>query len=148
MAHDTREDVDQVRVGVDARLLAGLDEGVDGRGGLAAAHAAGEEPVPAANGHGADRDLAGVVMERDASIVQEDAQVGALILEVLAGLAHLARLQVQTAQADELLLPVIQRLRTRLLSPGQVPLDGQPFVGGLLLDVEELADMRHRRHRE
>jgi hypothetical protein len=62
---DPDENVGEVIDRIDADVAARLDEREDRCRGVAAAHAAGEQPVPAADRDWSDGALAGVVVDRE-----------------------------------------------------------------------------------
>jgi len=69
------EDVGQVVVGVDAPGLAGGHERVDAREALSGLDVADEEVVLAPERDATERTLRGVVVERHAGIIEEDAEL-------------------------------------------------------------------------
>lgn len=81
----------QVGEGVDADSLAALDQRIDDRRRRAAAHAAGEEPVPTADRYRPDRTLARVVVDRHAAVLDEAHESRPLPLDVAARVPPFAR---------------------------------------------------------
>ena len=68
---------------VDGVELGGADERIDGRGALAAAVGAGEEPGFAAEGDAAQRAFGGVIGQADAAVVEEAGEGGPALEHVI-----------------------------------------------------------------
>ena len=56
---------------IDVVHLAGFDQGIDGRGTMAASVRTGEGPVSSSDRHTPQRSLGGVVRKTDAAVVEE-----------------------------------------------------------------------------
>src|SRR4051794_13046891 len=69
MVGQTGEDVGEPSLRVDAMELAGFHQGVDRRGPLATTIRTGKGPIPAPDGHTAQRSLDGVVAHAQAPIL-------------------------------------------------------------------------------
>jgi hypothetical protein len=82
------EHVSEVGEHVDLGTLARLDEGVDHGRSPPAAHAAGEQPVLATDGHGAYGALNLVVVDWHQAFAQELAQLPPLLAHVFHGFGH------------------------------------------------------------
>ena len=73
MRCDAHKDVSEVADDIDFGDAIALDQGVGDGGGAAASGTAGEEPVAAPDGDRADGSLASIVVDWDASVLQETA---------------------------------------------------------------------------
>jgi hypothetical protein len=82
---------------IDVVEHAGLDEGINSGGAVAARIRACKGPVGSADGHPAQRSFGGVVGETDPAIVEEAREVGPAFEAIVNGLGGLARLREQAA---------------------------------------------------
>ena len=76
MVGDAGEDVAEIFFGIEIVELGGFDEGVDGGGAYPPGIGAGEEIIFAAEGDAADRSFGGVVVDREAAVVEEPCECG------------------------------------------------------------------------
>ena len=90
MIGNTGDDVGERGMGIDIIEAAGLDQRIYDRGPFAAAIGACKHPVLAADGHGSDEPLGGVVGQTDPAIVEEAGKTVPATEHVVDGLGEIA----------------------------------------------------------
>lgn len=144
MILQAREDIGEPGVWVDVVELGGLDQGVDRSGAVAALVGAGEGPILAAHGNGADLALGRIVRHAYAAVVEEACERHPAGETVSDGLADLALTGDSGALLAQLGLQCDHERPAALVAHAQALLRCQTV--DLALDGEQRIDARHGLH--
>src|SRR5260221_3642075 len=122
---DAREQVAQVGLRIDAGELGGLDQAVEGGRPQATLVRAGEQPVLAADGHGADGPLGGVVVDLRPAVVAVPGQLDPAVEGIADGGRELALARESRHRGLEPALEIGEQ------RAGPDLPDAAPFIGRL-----------------